>query len=133
MTYSSSPRRGIVGVKEGTKERSRRWVVQGAKRVYRVIWLLLCGLLGVVGVMAALTLSVGTIIGVFVMAAVIGGVVSWIVLIPDGDNPRLPRGRRRVVVTSVALSGSGCVALIGLRLLLGAPTEGRSVCSVPAR
>ncbi|MEU4607337.1 hypothetical protein AB0F43_30500 [Kribbella sp. NPDC023972] len=95
--------------------------MQGAKSVYRVLWLLVCGLLGVVGVMAALTLSLGTIITVLVMAAIVGGVVSWIVLIPEVDNPRLPPGGRRVVATSTALSGAGCVVWIGLGMLLGAP------------
>ncbi|MGW1339501.1 hypothetical protein ACWCOV_00500 [Kribbella sp. NPDC002412] len=96
--------------------------MQGARRVYRVVWLLVCGLLGVVGVMAALTLSLGTIITALVMAAIVGGVLSWVVLIPDGDNPRLPPGGRRVVATCMALSGAGCVAFVGLVILLGAPT-----------
>ncbi|MEV0291454.1 hypothetical protein AB0H36_45640 [Kribbella sp. NPDC050820] len=94
--------------------------MQGAQSVYRVVWLLVCGLLGVIGGMAASTLSLGTIITVFVMAAITGGVVSWLVLIPEGDNPRLPPGGRRVVATSTVLSGAGCLALVGVGMLLGA-------------
>ena len=91
-------------------------------RVYRVVWLLLCGLLGAVGALAAFTLSLGAVIAALVMAAGVGGFLTWLVLTPEGDNPRLPRGQRRAVAASTALSGGGCVVSIGLGTLLGAPT-----------
>ena len=96
--------------------------MQPVGRMYRVVWLLLCGLLGAVGAMAAFTLSLGAVIAALVMAAVAGGFLTWLVLTPEGDNPRLPRCQRRAVAASSALSGGGCVALIGLGTLLGAPT-----------
>ncbi|MEU4291645.1 hypothetical protein AB0E63_25740 [Kribbella sp. NPDC026596] len=96
--------------------------MQGTKSVYRVVWLFFCGLLGVVGVVVASTWSLGMTIALLVMAAIVGGFLTWLVLIPEGDdNPRLPPDRRRVVATSAALSGGGCVVLIGLGMLLGAP------------
>lgn len=91
---------------------------------YRVAWRLVCAVFGVVGLMVASSLPLGTVVGLLVMVAVVGGVVAWIVQLPEDANTRLSPHARRVVVTSAAVSaavsGAGCLALVGLATLVGA-------------
>jgi hypothetical protein len=90
-------------------------------RAYRVVWLFLCGVLGVVGSVIAFTWSLPSIIMLFVVAAFAGGVAALVALDP-ADTTRLPRDKRRMAVTSSVLAGAGTVAFVGLATLLGAPT-----------
>jgi hypothetical protein len=88
--------------------------------VYRVFWLFFCSLLGVLGIVVAFTWSFSTIIMLFSLAALTGGVVAMVSLDPE-DPTRPPRDRRRIVATSSVLGGVGTLALVGLGTLLGAP------------
>jgi hypothetical protein len=91
-------------------------------KVYRVFWLLLCGVLGAAGAAMAFTWSLTNVIMLLVLAALTGAVVAMVVLAdPDGPT-RLPRERRRIVAHSTALTAGGTVSFIGLGTLLGAPT-----------
>jgi hypothetical protein len=87
---------------------------------YRIIWLIVCGVLGVVGAVVAFSWSVSAMILLFICAAATGGVVAMIFLNPE-DTTRLPRDRRRIVATSTVVGGAATVACIGLGMLLGPP------------
>lgn len=92
-------------------------------RVYRVLWLFFCGVLGAVGAVMAFTWSLSTVIMLLVLAALTGGVVAMVALAdPDSAAARPPRERRRIVTLSTALTAGGTVSFIGLGTLLGAPT-----------
>jgi hypothetical protein len=87
---------------------------------YRVVWLIICGVLGVAGAVVAFSLSVSAMIMLFICAAATGGLVAMVCLDP-ADTTRLPRDRRRIVATSTVVGGAATVACIGLGALLGAP------------
>jgi len=90
-------------------------------KIYRAGWLVFCSILGVLGLLAALTWSLPMLISILVCAALSGWVVAVVALDPD-DKTRPRRDKRRIVATSAVLSGAGTVAFIGLGTMLGAPT-----------
>ncbi|WP_405065109.1 hypothetical protein OG558_24395 [Kribbella sp. NBC_01510] len=77
-------------------------------------------MLGALGAVVAFTWSSAANVMLFVVAAFLGGVAAMVALDPERTT-RLPRDRRRIVLTSSVLSGAGSVALVGLGTLLGAP------------
>ncbi|WP_327640782.1 hypothetical protein OHB24_21035 [Kribbella sp. NBC_00482] len=90
-------------------------------RIYRTVWLFFCGVVGALGAVVAFTWSFGTVIMVFILAALLGAGAALVALDPEGTD-RLPRDNRRIVITSSVLSGTGTVALVGWGMALGAPT-----------
>ena len=91
-------------------------------KVYRVVWLSLCGVLGAAGAAMALTWSLLNIIMLVVLAALMGVVVAMVALADPDGLTRLPKDRRRIVVRTAFLTVGGAVSFIGLGTLLGAPT-----------
>ncbi|TWD84628.1 hypothetical protein FB561_5822 [Kribbella amoyensis] len=89
-------------------------------RTYRVAWWGFSGVVGTAGAMAALTLPRPTVLVLFGLAAVTGGVLALIVLTP-GDNRPIRRDQWPAVFLSAGLAGGGAVAFVGLGTLLGAP------------
>ncbi|MER7243105.1 hypothetical protein [Kribbella sp. NPDC000426] len=91
-------------------------------KIYRVFWLVFCGVLGLLGAVVAFSWSLANVIMLVVMAALMGSVVAVIVLAdPDGPS-RSPRERRGIIAVTTALSAAGTLAFIGLGTLLGAAT-----------
>ncbi len=91
-------------------------------RVYRVVWVLFCGVLGAAGAVMALTWSLSSLIMLVVLAAIMGAVVALVASANPGKPTPQPRDRRRTVARSVILAAGGTVSFIGLGTLLGAPT-----------
>jgi len=89
-------------------------------RIYRAGWLVVCGSIGVLGLIVAFTWSLAVIMTIFVCAVLSGWAVALVALNPE-DGTRLPRNLRRIVARSAILTGAGVVAFIGLGTLLGAP------------
>ena len=90
-------------------------------RIYRVSWLIFCGIVGLLGLIVAFTWSLTVIIMVLVCAILTGWVVAVVALDPE-DTTRLPRDRRRIAIRSAVLTGAVTLAFIGMGTLLGAPT-----------
>jgi len=91
-------------------------------KVYRVFWMVFCGVLGVLGAVMAFTWSLANVIMLVVLAALVGAVVAMVVLAEPDLPSRHPRERRRIVARTTALTAGGTVSFIGLGTLLGAPT-----------
>ncbi|MFG1812220.1 hypothetical protein ACGFIF_00525 [Kribbella sp. NPDC049174] len=89
-------------------------------RAYRAAWLGFCGVVGLMGGLAAFTLPPPTVILLFLLAAITGGVVAMIALIP-ADNTPIARDRWPTVAWSGVVAGAGTVAFVSLGTLLGAP------------
>jgi hypothetical protein len=90
-------------------------------RIYRVSWLIFCGIIGLLGLIVAFTWSLTVIIMVLVCAVLTGWVVAVVALDPD-DTTRPPRDKRRIAARSAGLTGAGALAFIGMGTLLGPPT-----------
>ncbi len=91
-------------------------------RVYRVVWVLFCGVLGALGAVMAFTWSLSSVILILILAALTGFTVAMVALTDPTGPTRHPRDRRRIVATSTLLTAGGTVSFIGLGSLLGAPT-----------
>ncbi|RZU16335.1 hypothetical protein EV645_3890 [Kribbella rubisoli] len=91
-------------------------------KAYRICWLVLCGVLGVVGTAMAFTWSLSNVIMLVVLAGITGAVVALVALAnPDGPA-RDSWERRWIVARTTALTAVATVSFIGLGTLLGAPT-----------
>jgi hypothetical protein len=91
-------------------------------RVYRVVWVLFCGVLGALGAAMAFTWSLSSVILMVILGALTGGVVAMVALTDPTGPTRPPRDRRRIVAASSALTAGGTVSFVGLGTLVGAPT-----------
>jgi hypothetical protein len=91
-------------------------------KIYRVFWLVFCGVVGLLGAVVAFTWSLANVIMLVVMAALMGSVVAMIVLADPNGPSRSPRERRGIIAVTTALSAVGTLSFIGLGTLLGAAT-----------
>lgn len=88
-------------------------------RTYRVLWLALCGLLGIVGAGVAFVWSVPATLVIFGCAAVASGAMTGRLFAEGGARPPL-RDLVRLVSTDGFLGGTAAIAVVGLVALLGA-------------
>lgn len=91
-------------------------------RVYRVAWLLFCGVLGAAGAVMAFTWSLSNLVLLVVFTTFTGAIVTGVALTDPSGPARLPRDKRRIMARSTVLIAGGTISLIGLGTLVGALT-----------
>jgi hypothetical protein len=89
-------------------------------RTYRLIWMVLCGLLGLLGASVALTWSVPFLLVVFGCGAGLGVAMTAKIRRMRGHPAVSPAGLGALVGTNAVVGGSATVAFIGLSALLSA-------------
>jgi hypothetical protein len=87
-------------------------------KAYRVLWLLACVPLAIVGTGVAFVLSPAAFAGLFIAFAAVGIILTLCVV--NDYEKRPPPERRRLVVNSALLGGTTAGAFAGLVVLLGA-------------
>ncbi|WP_157575058.1 hypothetical protein [Jiangella muralis] len=87
-------------------------------KVYQIVWLTLCGVLGVVGASAAFARSASAMLVLFALATIGVGVVALLRLGPDYTDS-MPGEMWRMVGTHSLGSGVAAVAVVGFDAMLG--------------
>ena len=84
---------------------------------YRVVWMVLCAALAVVGTIEVFVLSPATLLVLFLVFAFVGPILTPVVVGEFWD--RSARERRGLLVTGAIVSGTAAGAVAGLGAILG--------------
>lgn len=88
-------------------------------RAYETLWLIVCGLLAMVGASMALTWSVAATLVIFGIAATIGGAMTRTLPPVRGDDTVGSRDIAPLVVRNAFVGGIGVAAVVGLGVVTG--------------
>lgn len=84
---------------------------------YRIVWLVVCAALALVGISVAFILSPAAVLVLFLTFAFVGALLTLVVVSEHGKRP--PRVRTWLVVNSALVGGTVAAAFVGFAVILG--------------